>query len=133
MYYGDALKDSWSYLFEAIKNRYILCAATIRPEGKSHDDDIYGIRYGHAYSILDVKHYTQNGYDLKLVLLRNPWGKYEWKGDYSDNSSKWNDELKKFFNYHLVITDNGIFWLPFDDFCKYFYNLIICECPDITI
>lgn len=25
----------------------------------------------------------------KLVKLRNPWGKGEWKGDWSDESYKW--------------------------------------------
>ena len=31
---------------------------------------------------------------MRLVQLRNPWGKFEWRGDWSDKSTKWTDALK---------------------------------------
>ena len=31
----------------------------------------------------------------KLVKLRNPWGKQDWVGDWSDVSPKWTSELRK--------------------------------------
>ena len=30
----------------------------------------------------------------KLIKMRNPWGYGEWKGDWSDDSSKWTSALK---------------------------------------
>ena len=35
----------------------------------------------------------------RLVKLRNPWGKGEWKGDWSDDSYKWTTKLKRELNY----------------------------------
>ena len=47
-----------------------------------------------AYTILDSQEIqTENGLE-RIVKLRNPWGSGEWKGDWSDSSSKWTPELK---------------------------------------
>jgi hypothetical protein len=32
---------------------------------------------------------------VKLVKMRNPWGEGEWKGDWSDKSDLWTDELRE--------------------------------------
>jgi calpain-15 len=39
-----------------------------------------GIVPGHAYSIISAK--EAKGH--KLMNIRNPWGKFEWDGDWSD-------------------------------------------------
>lgn len=60
-----------------------------------------GIVAGHAYTMISV-------YDIKstkLLKMRNPWGQFEWKGMYSDNSKKWTEELKQQTNYKSV--DDG--------------------------
>ena len=44
-----------------------------------------GIYQGHAYSLLRL--FSEG--DLKLISLRNPWGKGEWRGDWSDRSPLW--------------------------------------------
>jgi hypothetical protein len=36
---------------------------------------------------------------VRLLRLRNPWGGFGWKGDYSDNSSKWTAYLKEELNF----------------------------------
>ena len=48
-----------------------------------------GIVPGHAYSILRAyqPHFTNE--NLRLVKLRNPWGTFEWKGAWSDDSPEW--------------------------------------------
>lgn len=60
--------------------------------GKKPDKASTGLVGGHAYTLIAVKK-TSKG-DL-LVKLRNPWGHMEWTGDWSDNSSKWTEALKK--------------------------------------
>jgi len=47
-----------------------------------------GIIGGHAYSLISVHRYG----DIKLVKLRNPWGKHEWKGKWADqDEATWNE------------------------------------------
>lgn len=44
-----------------------------------------GILEGHAYSVLEV----QEVYGVRLIRLRNPWGKDEWRGRWCRGSSAW--------------------------------------------
>ena len=44
-----------------------------------------GLIAGHAYSIIKADDYK----GVKLLQIRNPWGSFEWDGDWSDNSPKW--------------------------------------------
>lgn len=61
----------------------------------SNDNDEDGIILGHAYSLLDVYELKVDDQDVRLMKLRNPWGKKgEWDGDWSDKSEKWTPELK---------------------------------------
>ena len=51
-----------------------------------------GLVDGHAYSLISAKEIrTQTGDTVRLCLVRNPWGKKERKGDWSDYSEKWDD------------------------------------------
>jgi hypothetical protein len=52
----------------------------------------------------------------RILQLRNPWGKGEWKGDWSDESNKWTPALKQELGWSDA--DDGIFWIRIDDFCK---------------
>ena len=49
---------------------------------------------------------------IRLIQIRNPWGKFEWNGDWSDNSPLWTDELKEIFKPKLDEGD-GTFWMSF--------------------
>ena len=64
-----------------------------------------GIVSGHAYSLLEI--YNING--LKLLKIRNPWGNFEWNGEYGDKSKNWTPELKKKLNY--TQSDDGDFYM----------------------
>ena len=49
----------------------------------------------HAYSVLKAAVVeNKQGRIVRLLLLRNPWGKFEWKGDWSYNSDSWTPELR---------------------------------------
>lgn len=48
--------------------------------------------------------------------MRNPWGKGEWTGDWSDKSDLWTPEIKKELEYSDK--DDGSFWIRVDDFCQ---------------
>ena len=44
----------------------------------------------HAYSLLGATEVS----GTKLVHLRNPWGKVEWRGAWADNDRRWTPELQ---------------------------------------
>eukprot|EP00622_Pseudochattonella_farcimen_P004276 FR739634.1.p1 GENE.FR739634.1~~FR739634.1.p1 ORF type:complete len:241 (+),score=18.85 FR739634.1:76-723(+) len=86
-----------------------------------------GIVPGHAYTIVNV--YTSFGH--KLLKLRNPWGTFEWDGDWSDKSSVWSKHpaVKQsvgFFAGGTQDKDDGSFWMNWNDFCKYFDGIDVC-------
>lgn len=67
------------------------------------------------------------GDNVKLVLLRNPWGDFEWKGDWSDNSDLWTQDIKTQVGYN---DDQGLFWMSYSDMCHYFSRIQICNIND---
>jgi len=94
-------------------------------EGRGKDG---GIVPGHAYSILDCR----KVFEFQLIQLRNPWGTFEWKGDWSDDSPLWaqhpsvkaslmDDKQKE------LDQGEGTFWMSFADFNMYF------DMVDVTV
>lgn len=81
-----------------------------------------GLVSGHAYSILRVvrvKSQSRTGpVTLRLVQIRNPWGKSEWTGDWSDNSPLWDQHPDVKAKYHSAAND-GAFWMHWDDYNTY--------------
>lgn len=69
-----------------------------------------GIVATHGYSILDAV----EAEGLKLLKLRNTWGRTEWLGDWGDDSKLWSSEMKELLHYQNA--DDGIFWMNFFDF-----------------
>ena len=48
-----------------------------------------GIVQGHAYTLLKVLQLKINNDLIRLVLLRNPWGKGQSSGAWSDDDPNW--------------------------------------------
>lgn len=69
--------------------------------------------FRHAYSVLDVR--DLNG-GIRLLRLRNPWGHYSWKGDWSDDSAIWTPQLREVLMPHGA--SDGVFWISFEDVLK---------------
>ena len=78
-------------------------ASPSNPEGEkvSHN----GLVPGHAYSVL--KAVEKNG--KRFVLIRNPWGKTEWNGKWSDGSAEWTPEWMIALGHRFG--NDGLFWM----------------------
>ncbi|KAI0007419.1 hypothetical protein F4779DRAFT_591954 [Xylariaceae sp. FL0662B] len=71
-----------------------------------------GIVELHAYSIMRAV--EMDGH--RLLLLKNPWGKGEWKGAWSDGSREWTAEWLLKLNHRFG--DDGNFWISYDDLLR---------------
>ncbi|XP_029904521.1 calpain-2 catalytic subunit-like isoform X3 [Myripristis murdjan] len=82
---------------------------------------------GHAYSVTGVAKVEYRGVMEKLIRIRNPWGQVEWTDAWSDNSSQWryvSDEDRERLSHR---SEDGEFWMSFDDFLRHYSRLEICN------
>jgi len=112
----------WSRLTGFVHAGYLLGAGS--PAGTDTDVSAEGIVQGHAYSCLRVA--EEEGH--RLLQLRNPWGRTEWRGDWSDASHLWTPRLKARLGWSDA--DDGTFWIGLKDFCASFAQLYVCKIPN---
>ena len=83
------------------------------------------------------------GCGARLIKLRNPWGRLEWRGDWSDASPLWTPELRGELARPAHggggapagagrsaaggSADDGVFWMCWDDFRDYFTAVDVCR------
>jgi len=109
----------WNMLHQGYKSGYLMgCAAQAAGAGVEEATPL-GILMLHAYGVLKVVEVD----DFKLVCVRNPWGRHEWRGRWSDNSKEWTPEIMK--KLDVKFEDDGVFWMEYYDFCKHFNKLYV--------
>jgi hypothetical protein len=127
--------------------------------GTYGEDSRTGLARGHAYTLISAYEIYQDNsgkYNLidknmrakmraghssvdflkgtkitRLLKLRNPWGRAEWKGQFSDLSSQWQvfPELKNILS-HNVSANDGVFFIPFEAWMTYYNDYDICHYYD---
>ncbi|XP_015280656.1 PREDICTED: calpain-5-like, partial [Gekko japonicus] len=95
-----------------------------------------GLIQGHAYSVTAIRKVSlgerllscSKSEKLFMIRLRNPWGKKEWNGAWSDESEEWtNVSDKERRKIGLTMDNDGEFWMTFEDWCKNFTDVDICR------
>lgn len=116
----------WLMVKDFDEEGYLLSAST---QGEERWNEINflgaldaGLLPGHAYTIMAVKEFQGN----LLLNLRNPWGKLDWNGSWSDGSTDWTAAMKRELN-PVFDEDNGNFWMSYDDFIQHFSTLNVCR------
>lgn len=136
---GEAfyLKNPPDNLFNIIVKSFqrgSLMGCSITPDKKIHEArTAEGLVRGHAYSVTKVQVLEISSpfpsQKIELIRLRNPWGnEIEWQGAWSDRSNEWRqvpNNVKA--ELGLTISNDGEFWMSFQDFLKYFDDLDICH------
>uniref|UniRef100_A0A3Q3RIV6 Calpain-5-like n=1 Tax=Mastacembelus armatus TaxID=205130 RepID=A0A3Q3RIV6_9TELE len=116
----------------------ITCYIRVEPsEGETVESVLdCGLVRGHAYGITAVRKVRLGEKLLKsggmsrifMVRMRNPWGTTDWMGAWSQGSQQWQQmsraEREKM---GLIVRDVGEFWLDFEDFCRYFTDVVVCR------
>jgi len=78
-----------------------------------------GLGGDHAYSILRMKEH--NG--LRLVKVRNPWGRVEWSGAWHDNDPQWTPQLRELMQMPAGAVDDGTYCLDWATFCSFYCTI----------
>lgn len=115
----------WKYIKESNDKNYLLTCYSKSTEVREEKNAL-GIVSGHAYSILDAREVVTNDGTDRIVQIRNPWGKFEWKGDWGDFSNKWTPEAKMQVET-FTAADDGTFWMSINDFVNFYEGVGICK------
>ena len=121
-YHEKNLTDDqiWNLVTEGMEQGYVMVGGT-----PSHP--AYHVTDGHAETCLgSLILYNEDGSEhVKLIKMRNPWGKYQYDGPWSTKSDLWTPAFKKQANF--AESDDGIFYTPLVDWRKEFVNLAIAH------
>merc|ERR550532_3796948 len=98
-------KSLFQFVQQSDEKNHLMAAACF--------NDFCGLVSCHAYSLLQVVVVDK----FQLLLLRNPWAQYEWKGAWSDGDAMWDKhpDVKK--KLRPEFRDDGLFWMCWADFC----------------
>ncbi|KAH9487987.1 hypothetical protein Btru_066755 [Bulinus truncatus] len=133
----DKVPDLYNLLYTSYKMRTLMGASINTPEnappkvGKLAN----GLYTGHAYSITGFYQIPYSTGTVNLLRMRNPWGKKEWNGPWSDGSpemKRLSQDLKN--NLLFENKDDGEFWMRYEDFINIFDRIELCHLqPDALI
>ena len=109
----DDTNKIWKRLLSGMS--YHNCMATIST-GDLKNEDALGLCGGHAYGVLRSVECDGE----RMLMIKNPWGKYVWKGKYSKPNSLWTPNLRKACNYEETSKLEGIFWIDYQSVIENF-------------
>lgn len=130
-YDQDALKI-WNAMHHGMKSgRCVVCLGTGRikdavVERGSEDPEGVSVKYGivqnHAYSVLKthiIEPTSPGGERIRLLYLKNPWGRCSWKGAFGPKDTAWDVYDNEFKKHGLPGAsnnqDDGYFWMQWRD------------------
>ena len=65
---------------------------------------------------------------LRLLRIRNPWGRKEWSGEWGAGSEVWTSKLGSALGHTRA--DDGTFWMSWHDFLCRFTVVDVCKAGD---
>lgn len=139
--------DQRKILFQTLAHAHshkALITCSIRPaEGEALESVLdCGLIKGHAYGVTAVKklrmsetlHSMCNASRLYMVRIRNPWGTTDWTGAWGLGSPEWQQfNRKEKEKMGLIVRDVGEFWMEFEDFCRYFTDMVVCRLAEKSL
>ncbi|KJZ70831.1 hypothetical protein HIM_09790 [Hirsutella minnesotensis 3608] len=109
----DILDKEYFWKEELLKvNKDFLFGCDTGVWGRSSWGERKGIVELHSYSVQKAVEIDGK----RLVRLKNPWGKGEWKGPWSDGSKEWTPEWLEKLDHRFG--DDGDFWIAYEDLLR---------------
>lgn len=107
--------ELWDDVFLNVNRAFLIGAGTRQHRHLDrYQQGRQGIEDHHAYSVLRAVDYQNE----RLLMVKNPRGKTEWTGPWSDGSKEWTTQALRDLNY--TFANEGIFWMPYADFLERF-------------
>lgn len=106
------------------RSSLLIATITQEKDGKRQLRLRNGLITQHAYSVTGLARVRGVNGEVPLVRLRNPWAKGEWTGPWSERSWEWDGLSNRDKELLSVrVTNEGEFWMSFDDFSRHFTQL----------
>ena len=117
MYQTSDETEIWKILKYADDKGYMMaCGVSVETQREQDELAENGLVNGHAYSLINCA--TVQGSDgrmANIVQVRNPWGSFEWNGDWGDNSELWTPQARQAIGQTNDAND-GVFCMAIQDF-----------------
>ncbi len=104
----------WALLKDSFAKGHLLAAGTEGVIQSGQEDR-------QAYAIVELHEINE----LRLLCVRNPWGSFRWKGDWSDASELWDTRPEVTSEVNPVLETDSEFYISFDDLRHSFYQLYV--------
>ncbi|XP_037676393.1 calpain-12 [Choloepus didactylus] len=115
----------FSALCRALAKESLVGATALSDRGEHRTED--GLVKGHAYSVTGTHKVSLGFTKVRLLRLRNPWGRVEWNGAWSDSCPRWDMLPTEWRDALLVKKEDGEFWMELQDFLRHFNTVQICS------
>nr|XP_035974362.1 calpain-12 [Halichoerus grypus] len=125
LYLRQDLPGLFSAVRHALAKESLVGATALSDRGEYRTED--GLVKGHAYSVTGTYKVTLGFTKVRLLRLRNPWGRVEWTGAWSDSCPRWDALPKEWRDALLVKKEDGEFWMELKDFLRHFNTVQICS------
>ncbi|KAE8286753.1 Calpain-3 [Larimichthys crocea] len=134
---SEAPKDLYSIMRKALERGSLMgCSIDVTSAHEMETRTNQGLVRGHAYSIIGLAECDEVGKNTKvrLIRLRNPWGRVLWKGPWSANSKEWTTvSIADRENLKKQTVEESEFWMSFNDFMRNFTKLEMCNLTPDTL
>nr|XP_025865712.1 calpain-12 [Vulpes vulpes] len=125
LYLRQDIPGLFSALRHALAKESLVGATALSDRGEYRTED--GLVKGHAYSVTGTYKVTLGFTKVRLLRLRNPWGRVEWTGAWSDSCPRWDALPTEWRDALLVKKEDGEFWMELRDFLRHFNTVQICS------
>ncbi|XP_043454938.1 calpain-12 [Prionailurus bengalensis] len=115
----------FSALRHALAKESLVGATALSDRGEYRTED--GLVKGHAYSVTGTYKVSLGFTKVRLLRLRNPWGRVEWTGAWSDSCPRWDALPAECRDALLVKKEDGEFWMGLEDFVRCFNTVQVCS------
>ncbi|XP_049755941.1 calpain-12 [Elephas maximus indicus] len=130
LYLRQGTPGLFTALRHALAKESLVGATALSDRGEYRTED--GLVKGHAYSVTGMHKVSLGFTKVRLLRLRNPWGRVEWNGAWSDSCPRWDAIPAEWRDALMVKKEDGEFWMELQDFLRHFDTIQICSLsPDV--